>query len=189
MNHLSNNELQSLIDGAIMNGERSRLMAHLEECDRCRREIEFHRSVTRVARALPPVKPSPHFTERVMTRIAPREQPAWLRWTLNNLGNIFGMIFVLGVLGYFLTTPKLFTFQTSNEPSKLTEALQTYNGLYENAKTFIAGQAEKLKGNPTGVSAATDETGKIPVMVVSSLLLLVLLDRFVFQRISRVRMR
>jgi len=78
--------------GMMVNGERSGLLAHLEECERCRREVTFHRSTTRVAREMPPVKPSSRFTERVMVKIAPREQPAWLRWTLNNAGNIFGMM-------------------------------------------------------------------------------------------------
>ncbi|MEX1277240.1 MAG: zf-HC2 domain-containing protein [Bacteroidota bacterium] len=189
MNHLSNNDIHSLIDGMMLNGERSRVLAHLEDCERCRREVAFHRSATRVAREMPPVKPSSRFTERVMIKVAPREQPAWLRWTLNNAGNIFGMILVLSVIGYLLTTPMVFTEQSSGGSSKLTETFQTYQGLYGQAKTFLAEQANKLKGDPSTASTPPTESGKILVMVVLSLLMLVGLDRFVFRRISRVRMR
>lgn len=187
MNHLSNNDIHSLIDGMMVNGERTRLLAHLEECERCRREVSFHRSATRVARAMPPVKPSSRFTERVMVKIAPREQQAWVRWTLNNAGNIFGMILVLSVIGYFLTTPTVFTDQSSTGPSALRETFQTYHGWYSQAKTFLGEQANRLKPDPATASAPSTESGKILVMIVVSLLALVGLDRFVFQRISRVR--
>lgn len=189
MNHLSNNDIHSLIDGMMVNGERTRILAHLEECERCRREVTFHRSVTRVARAMPPVKPSSRFMERVMVKIAPSEQPAWVRWTLNNAGNIFGMILVLSVIGYFLTTPTVFTDQSSGGSSKLTETFQAYQGWYSQVKTFLGEQVNRLKPDPTTASTPPTEGGKILVMIVVSLLALVGLDRFVFQRISRVRTR
>ncbi len=187
MNHLSNNDIHTLIDGMMVNGERSRLLAHLEECERCRREVTFHRFATRAAREMPPMKPSSRFTERVMIKLAPREQPAWLRWTLNNGANIFGMMIVLSVIGYLLTTPTVFTDQSSIGSSKLTETFQAYHGWYSQAKTFLGEQANRLKPDPGTTSTPSTESGKILVMIVVSLLALVGLDRFVFQRISRVR--
>jgi hypothetical protein len=189
MNHLSNNDIYSLIDGMMLNGERSRVLAHLEGCERCRREIAFHRSATRAVRETPPVKLSSRFTERVMTMIVPRDQAAWLRWTLNNAGNIFGMILVLTVIGYFLTTPTLFTDQPSGSSEKLTQTFQTYQGLYGQAKTFLTDQVNRLKPTPSTASAPTAVSGKILAMIILSLLVLFGLDRFVFQRISRVRTR
>lgn len=187
--HLSDHELHSLISETMVNGERAKVIAHLEECERCRREVAFHRSVTRIVRATPPIQPPARFTERVMALVVPREQAAWLRWTLDNLGNIFGMMLVLSMIGYALTKPVVFTSQSTDSPNTLTETFQTYEGWYGQIKAFFADQAGRLKPDPSAASASSTDGRTIIVMIVVSLIVLFGLDRFVFQRISRVRTR
>lgn len=85
MNHLTADELIDAMEGVLAAGRQ----AHLETCERCRRELAGLSSVLREARAVDLPEPSPifweHFSRRVRTAIDAEPLPStgwaeWLRW-------------------------------------------------------------------------------------------------------------
>ncbi len=83
MNHLDEDELVDLVDGALPAAR----AAHVDGCDRCRVQAEDLRVVLREARSVDVPEPSPlfweHFSARVRDEVAREERgaaPAWGGW-------------------------------------------------------------------------------------------------------------
>ncbi len=185
MNHLSIEQVFLYVDGALQSVERQQLEAHLSQCSHCRREIDLQKNLGRVAQKLPLVKPSTRFTERVMTSVLPKSQTTWVTKIINNLGNAFAMVFVLGVLGYVLFSPSLKSSTQSQQPTQLSEALKTFSGLYEKfGKALTAQSAQLTKGVAT--SSSTEGT-KILVFTFLCLVALGTLDKFILQKKIRLK--
>lgn len=66
--HLLPNEIDLLVDGEVGFGV-APLRAHVDECERCREELEEARSLVQMLEDLPHLAPSPLFAERLMTRV------------------------------------------------------------------------------------------------------------------------
>jgi hypothetical protein len=105
MTHLSPDELIDAMEGALAADR----LAHLAECDICRREVDVLSATLDDAKQVSVPEPSPlfwnHFSERVRTAIedAPASAwPGWLRWqVLAPLGAV-AMI----ILGLMMAVPK-----------------------------------------------------------------------------------
>lgn len=180
MNHLTTEQLFQYVDGTLQDSERPPLESHLSLCLRCRREVEFQRTLAGVTRGLPLVKPSARFTERVMTSVLPKPQPSWVAKIMNNLGNVFAMMLVLGVLGYVLFSPSLKSDIQPSQPSQLSEALKTFSGFYNKFSNAIAHQSTQLtKGTAANSSG---EGTKILLFTIVCLVVLASFDKFIIQR-------
>lgn len=185
MNHLSIEQVFRYVDGTLQSAESQQLEAHLSLCSRCRREIDLQRNLGRLAQGLPLVKPSARFTERVMVNIIPKSQSSWVTKIVNNLGNAFAMMFVLGVLGYVLFSPSLKTVEQPSQPSQFSEALKTFSGFYEKFGKAVTQQSLQLtKGTATNSSG---EGTKILLFTFLCLIALGTLDKFVLQKKIRLK--
>ena len=124
MNHLTTREILQIVDGTIANGEKTKLIVHLDVCDRCRQEVQFHRSIGQAVREFPLVRPSNEFTACILGKIAPAAKKSWISRVVDNLGNIIAMGLVLSVVWYAVSMVPSSTSPT--EPSGISKALAVY---------------------------------------------------------------
>lgn len=108
MTHLTANQILQTVDGTADYATQAAVTSHLAVCPACRREMEFHKALLRNARRIPLPSVSESFTRRVMSQIAPRAQNPLTAWILNNMGNVFAMMAVLGVFWFVLSQPVSF---------------------------------------------------------------------------------
>lgn len=66
--HLLPDEIDLLIDGEVGFGV-APLRTHIDECERCRAELESQRALVATLDELPHFTPSPRFAERVMSQV------------------------------------------------------------------------------------------------------------------------
>lgn len=183
MNHLTANEVLQVVDGSMLNGEKNRILVHLESCSRCRREVEVSRNLERAARSAPLLKPSREFTGRVMGRIAPQSKRSIATWFINNLANILAMALVLTVVWYAVTLKKPSDANTG--PTVVSKALAVYSEYYARVREFFP--ADRVKAIQKPVTDQSAETNKIILFTVISILILVAVDRLVVRRVIRLR--
>jgi hypothetical protein len=100
MEHLSFEMICRIADGSAGLEEEGRAQRHLEECIRCKWEIEIQRSILKVCRQKQSTRVSANFTDRIMAAIAPHRGKKWYEKILQNMGNIIALALVLGFLGY-----------------------------------------------------------------------------------------
>ncbi|MBI3786734.1 MAG: zf-HC2 domain-containing protein [Ignavibacteriales bacterium] len=180
MNHLTTEQLFRYVDETLPDAERSQLESHLLLCLRCRREVELQITLARITRELPLVKPSNRFTERVMASVLPKPQLSWVTKIINNLGNVFAMMLVLGVLGYVLFSPSFKTDVQPSKPSQLSEALKTFSGFYNKFSNVLVHQSTQLTKGSTATSSG--EGTKILLFTIVCLVVLASFDKFIIQR-------
>lgn len=102
MNHLSNEELNELIDDRILGSNRELILAHLEQCPLCSSAYHQMVLIDRAARRQPIEMPGASFVESVMKNIvAPKARPqrAGFERILKYCANLFALI-VVACLGY-----------------------------------------------------------------------------------------
>ena len=183
MNHLTANEVLQVIDGSMLNGEKTRILVHLESCPRCRREVEFSRNLERVARIAPLSKPSRDFTARVMKRVDPQSKRSIATWFVNNLANILAMALVLTVVWYAVAVKQ--PAGPATGPSVVSNALAVYTEYYAKVREFFP--ADRMKAIQKPVTDQSAETNKIVLFTVVSILILAAVDRLVVRRVIRLR--
>ena len=183
MNHLTENEVLQVVDGSMLNGEKTRILVHLESCPRCRKEVEFSRNLERAARSAPLSKPSREFTARVMGRIAPQLKPSIGTWFINNLANILAMTLVLTVVWYAVTLKKADGPATG--PTVVSNALAVYSEYYAKVRELFP--ADRIRAVQSPMTDQSAETNKIILFTVISILILVAVDRLVLRRVIRLR--
>jgi hypothetical protein len=184
MNHLTTKQILQIVDGTIANGEKSKLIVHLEACDRCRQEIQFHRSLSQSVRELPLARPSKGFTARIVGKIAPETKKSWISKIVDNLGNILAMGLVLSVVWYTVNmTP---TSKSPVEPSGISKALTVYVEYYAKARDAASKEITKIIGEPK--KEQTPKTADVATLTLISLLILVAIDRFVVRRVIKIRL-
>ena len=182
MNHLTTREILEFVDGTILDGQRTQVIAHLEACSRCRSEVEFHRTLVGAARRQPPHAPTRKFTDRVMQRILPNGQHRWIQTIMNNAGGVIAMGIVLAVLGYALLSSNS---SASPQPSMITEMVKVYDDLYAKVQEFLKVQATKLESlSPKPRAIGSD---KLILLTLLSLVALGAVDRWLIQ--PRIRAR
>jgi hypothetical protein len=183
MNHLSIEQILEYVDGTILNGERTQVVAHLESCPRCRREVELQRALAKSAREAPLTKASRKLVDRIMETILPGTGNRLLRKFVNNLGNLLAMIVVLSIVGYAVSTPSVWKGDAA--PSVISETFKTYNGFYDQVSRFLATESAKLQTK--GSTPASRDDGKIIALTIISLLALAALDKFVIRRVVKTK--
>ena len=183
MNHLTANEVLQVIDGSVLNGEKTRILVHLESCLRCRTEVEFSRNLERAARSAPLSRPSREFTSRVMGRIVPQPKRSIGTWFINNLANILAMALVLTVVWYAVTLKK--PSGERSGPTAISNALAVYSEYYTKVREFFP--AERMKAMQKPVVEQSADTNKVVLFTVISILILAGVDRLVVKRVNRLR--
>ena len=184
MNHLTTKEIFEIVDGTIANGERTKLMVHLETCQRCSHEVQFHRSLGQAAKVAPLARPSNGFTTRIVSRIAPEAKKSLISKIVDNLGNILAMGLVLSVVWFaVMSTP---ISKSPTEPSGISKALAVYVEYYAKARDVASKQFVRVMGKPD--KSQTSTTPDVATLTLISLLILVVIDRFVVRRVIRIRL-
>ena len=184
MSHLTISEILQITDGTIANGQRTKLVSHLEACSRCRQEVEFQRNLERAARHAPLARPSRDFTSRVISRVDPRAKKSWVAKIVDNLGNILAMGLVLTVVWYVVNTPV--ASSGTRQPSVFGQAAKTYVEYYSQVRDFVAKERVRLVGQPAKERASKPDN--VLMLTVLSLVILVAVDRFVVRRVLKTRL-
>ena len=184
MNHLTTREMFQIVDGTIANGERTKLISHLETCQRCRTEFEFQRSLSQAARQTPLARPSKGFTSRVVRKIAPEMKKSWVSRFVDNLGNIMAMGLVLSIVWYAVTLAP--TSANPTQPSALSKAFGVYVEYYAKARDAASKEFVHVVGESKKDQATN--TSDVATLTLISLLILVAIDRFVVRRVIRIRL-
>lgn len=135
MNHLTVQQILEYVDGTILNGERTQVVAHIESCPRCRREVELQRAMAKGVREAPLTRPSRRLVDRIMERILPATGNPLLRKIVNNLGNLLAMIVVLSIFVYTLSSPSVSNGGTGS--SVITETFKTYTAFYDRVNRYL----------------------------------------------------
>ena len=182
MNHLTANEVLQVVDGTVMNGERTRILVHLETCPRCRREVEFSKKMERAVRSAPLSKPSREFTSRVMGKIAPQTKKSIGALLIDNLANVLAMALVLTIVWYAVSVKS--ESGPAKGPTVVSNALSVYSEYYSKVREFLA--ADRVKAIQRPVSDQSSETNKIVMFTLISIVILVAVDKIVLRRVIRL---
>ena len=67
--HPTPDRLEALVEGVLVETERSAVEAHLVTCERCQAEVEEWRAVFATLAALPRLAPAPGFADRVLAHV------------------------------------------------------------------------------------------------------------------------
>jgi hypothetical protein len=183
MNHLTVQQILEYVDGTILNGERTQVVAHLESCPRCRREVDLQRALAKSAREAPLTRPSRRLVDRIMEAVLPTTD-SLLRKIVNNLGNLLAMIVVLSIFVYALSTPSVWKGEAA--PSVISETFKTYTGFYDQVSRYLTTESAKLQSK--GSTPASRDSEKIIAFTIISLLALAALDKFVIRRVMRTKL-
>lgn len=121
MLHPTPDRLEAYVEGGLPDADRAVLESHVQDCPRCRADVEEWRGLFAALAELPRFEPSVGFAERVMAGVRVRE-PLWSR-VLAVLGRLvpqstFGWVLVAalvslpvlatgGVAAWLLTRPGL----------------------------------------------------------------------------------
>ena len=178
MSHLTFKQIQDLADRSDTGDA---LLRHVADCRRCAREVAIQRSLARAAKEAPVVKTSASFTRKIMESVDPGSRQTRLFRVLGGTGNVFAMVLVLAIVGYALVLSPGTSGATS-EPSAMSKLLTEYYGQLQQVLVQASGT---MKG--TIASQAPAQESKIFIMMIASILILLLLDRFVLGRFLHMR--
>ena len=181
MNHIGWNDLFELLDDRSTSERRSELEGHLAECDRCRRLAESQRSFERRVSALPGFEPSRELTGRVlgMLRSSRRERTS-LRM-LAFLGAGIPLALVGALLAYAVVVGVV---------SPAEGGTDLFGGAFGDVSGTLEGIRSSLDSvlGTTGDSVArvaSSHVLAIAALTVASVLVLVLADRLILNRLHR----
>ena len=185
MNHLTISQILQFVDGTADYAMQAVVSNHLAVCSVCRREVEFHKGLLRSARDLPATPVTEKFVGRVMSVISPRRQNAVAAWLLENMGAMFGMMVVLGVVAWAVMDPNAlhFTKSESTTPAFFHNFQTDLSSGYAKLKEQFVADASRLQ-SPVKFEGRNKE---IAVLGLVSLILLLLADRFLFARVFRTK--
>jgi hypothetical protein len=185
MKHLTTNQLLQFVDGTLDYASQAQCTSHLAVCARCRKEVEFQKSIAKVSRNQPLIKASSSLTQKVMVSVAPDHRPTWRTRFVDNLGNVFAMAMVLAFLGYALSTPSLFDVQKeASQPSVISQTIvKTYDGILKSLSERTNAATQKVT-----ISSSAEQT-RVFVLTLISLVILIVIDQFVLKRYIHMKMR
>jgi hypothetical protein len=183
MSHLTTGEIFEVVDETLANGARTKIVAHLETCSRCRREVELQRRLLRAAKSAPLARPSADLRARVLTAVTPQSKNTVLSKIVNNLGSILAMGIVLTVVWY--AGSNMNAGGGNKQPSILSEAVKTYVDYYALAKDFVVKKQVQLVGEGAKNPAPKNESAVYLTIV--SIVILVAVDRFVVRKLLKIR--
>ncbi len=179
--HLTNEQLQSYVDGTLVRDESALVATHLRICLRCRNAAGSLEKLDATLKSLPSGNLGSDFTRNVLMRLDIAPKSSSLFGLVENLAYVFGMMIVLGItLVVFVLTGVIDSAQVTNTQTWLNTAgnivggqtsvfLTSFSRVLESYLPFIFGN-----GNL-----------KIAVMGTASMGMLVLLDKFLKRRMLR----
>lgn len=185
MTHLTTNQVLQFIDGTLDYAAQAQCTSHLAVCERCRKEIELQKQLTKAMRGHTIVPTTPAFARGVMTQILPHHAKTWKVRIIDNLGNMFGMATVLAVLGYAIMNPSLFTSQqqTSKQTLIPQAVSETYDGFVQSVSQKATTVLQQLG------SAGGTESNRVISFTLVSLAVLVALDQLVLKKRLGMKLR
>jgi hypothetical protein len=180
MRHLTTAEVMQFVDATADYATMAFSTNHLAVCERCRKEIEFQKLVTKAIRRIPLPEASSSITDTTMSLILPSLQSRLGSRILNNLGPLFGLIMVISAGGLLYSL--VMKTQFASEKSSLAQP----NSLVEIAKVVISQSVDFARALP--LSSVAEAIGKLQRPLAWSSVILVLLlafDRLIAKRAIR----
>ncbi len=185
MTHLTTKQILQFTDGALDYASQAQCTQHLAVCERCRKEIDLQKAISKIARHQPPIQATSGFVQRVMAHIIPQQQKSWKTKLIDSLGNVFAMAMVLAILGYAISNPSLFQIQQqSKTQSFIPQSVSDTYAKFIQSVGQQAGEATQQVMKSTG----RDNSNMISLTILS-LLILGALDQFVLKRYLGMRMK
>lgn len=179
--HLTNEQLQSFVDGMLPPNEAASVTVHLRICSRCRNAAAALQRLDTTLRNLPIANLGGDFTRNVLTRLDIVPKSPMLFQVVENLAYVFGMMIVLGVmLAVFVLTGVVDSSQVSNTQTLLNNASDE---VAEQTAHFVASFASALQSYLPFIFG--NGNLKIAIMGTITVGMLVVLDRFLKRRILR----
>lgn len=182
--HLTEKEIQALADHTIDPDRKTELLGHAASCKRCAAELSLERSMTQAIRTAPLQKTSRQFTSRVMGQIDPGLPNGLLFGMFGGAGRLIAMAGVLGVIAYGLTLNVPGTAESTKGPA--TELFGQISSYYDSAREFLTNRSSQV--NQTVDQRASGQGMQILAMTFVVLIVLGLLDRFVFRHFVRMKL-
>ncbi len=185
MTHLTTRQMLQMVDGTLDYASQAQCTSHLAVCERCRKEIEFQKSITKIARHQPLITTSREFVRKVMTNVIPQRRKSWRVKLVDNLGNIIAMGLVLAVLGYAVTNPSLFQSADQSQEQSIVpqQVTDTYSKIINAFSQTTSDATKKV------IASSANESAKMISLTFISLAVLIGLDQFVLKRYLRIRMK
>ncbi len=179
--HLTNEQLQSVIDGMLPRDEATSVTAHLGICQRCRNASAALQRLDATLKNLPATDLGADFTRNVLTRLDIVQKSSVLFRVVENLSYVFGMMLVLGVmLAVFVLTGVIDSSQVSNTQTWLNNA---GSAVGETTSHVVALFAAALQSYLPFIFG--NGNLKIAVMGTAAVGMLVVLDKFLKRRMLR----
>lgn len=182
MKHLTTTEVFGIVDGTILDGEKTSVLQHLDECVRCRREVAFQKTLALAARNQSLMKPSKGFTARVMSSALPSENRSLASRLLDNLGNVFAMMLVVGIVGYIVSGPAL--SGSAAGQSETYQLFKSFSDGYAKVNQFFSQQSFVAKQKVVETTSGM----KILLFTIAALLFFAALDRFVLRQFLKMKL-
>lgn len=179
--HLTNGQLQSLVDGMLPSSEAAAVTAHLRICSRCRNASAGLQRLDTTLRNLPTAKLGSDFTRNVLTRLDIVPKSPVLFRVVENFAYVFGMMLVLGVmLAVFVLTGVVDSSQVSDTQTWLNNV---GDGVGEYTSHFVGMFSSLLQSYLPFIFG--NGNFKIAIMGTIAVGMLMVLDRFLKRKILR----
>lgn len=175
-------QILHFVDGAADYATQAQCTNHLAVCERCRKEVEIQKNLSKSARKNP-YATSLRFTERVMTRVAPQPGFSWTTKILNNVANVFAMMLVLGVLGYAISSTSSFKLEGSPEFSSLSKS---FTDSYTKLKESVQQRTNDLTVKVQPVSSSRSQ--RFVIFALFALITLGVVDRFLLRQLTKTKL-
>ncbi|MFH0988965.1 MAG: hypothetical protein V1799_03005 [bacterium] len=187
MNHLSTNDILQFLDETTVNGDRRKVLLHLDQCSRCRQELELYRKVNEAAHRAPLLQVPSSFTSRIMAVVAPSTKHSLSRKLLDNLGYFLGMGLVLTIISIVLTHSSSLA-QQDQKPTQLSQVMNSFSNFYNATAETVKKEYSRLFSKKIQLPAS-NTGGNVLLLTFGTLLALIMVDRFVLQRFYRMNHR
>ncbi len=187
MTHLTTKQILQFTDGTLDYASQAQCTNHLAVCERCRKEIDLQKAISKIARRQTPVQPASGFVQRVMTHILPRQQKSWKAKFIDNLGNVFAMAMVLAILGYAISNPSLFHIQVQQQSTTTSIIPQSVSDTYAKFLQSLGQQASAATQRV--ITTTGRDNNNVVSLTILSILILGALDQLVLKRYMGLRMK
>jgi hypothetical protein len=182
MRHLTADEIITLADRKLANGTSIKAEQHANACTRCRREVEFQRTICAVANRSVSSYVSPDFNSRLFAKIGltlPERKSSLLSGLL---GNAFAFMMVVGLFGIIVT--QLGATKASDVPTGQTTIEKLSDG-WGKLAVVLSSEVKRLPF-VSKLSEGQNEA-KVLASIGLALILLLLLDFFLSKQSIRLK--
>lgn len=176
--HLTNEQLQLLVDSALSPDETAIAKEHLQSCRQCNAGFVSLSNVHSVLRVLPLEKPSSNFTHSVLMRLNIAPKTSILFRIVENLAYVFGLMIVLGImLTVFLVTGVISKGQVVETQSTMSNAGRIVGQQLETMTSWLTAFLQTYLPFMFGSGSM-----RIALMSLVAIAMLAVFDRFLKRR-------